>query len=376
MSLFRKERLPDVDAVGTPTTASHTVMLVDDEEGNLRVLSWMLSERYNVVVAHDGREALDLLQAMSADSAPSVLLSDLRMPRMSGIELFVHVRELFPQTIRIILSGFVDVGATIEAVNRAGIDKFVVKPCDREELLATVEHAIAAFETRRQREQHVLALEAAAARHAEELAAEHAATQQALDAAARASLRDGLTGLETRQALRDALLADIAGQARPYALMLLDVDCFAAFNERHGEAMADRLLVALARCCEQVCAPGEHVARWGADQFALRVAADNPAQAILRATRLRQAVADVDAEGLVCTCSLGVGWVEAGDPEQADDAQALAAAALQLAKRRGGDALVCLRSSAPLDRGSRRLLRQTPDLLIDRGTVLVAGDPP
>jgi len=42
MSLFKKERLPDVDAVGT--AASHTVMLVDDEEGNLRVLSWMLSE--------------------------------------------------------------------------------------------------------------------------------------------------------------------------------------------------------------------------------------------------------------------------------------------------------------------------------------------
>jgi two-component system, cell cycle response regulator len=160
MSLFKKERLPASDANRAALPALHSVLLVDDEEGNLRVLDWMLSQRYRVLLARDGREALSRLEAMHPDEAPSVVISDLRMPRMSGIELLARVRELFPATIRMIVTGYVDVGATIDAVNQAGVDKFVVKPCDSNELMATVAQAIEVFEQRQQHERQFAALQA------------------------------------------------------------------------------------------------------------------------------------------------------------------------------------------------------------------------
>jgi len=132
VSLFKKERLDAMAPRGEP---AHSVLIVDDEPGNLSVLRAMLGQRYRLLEARDGDEALALIEGLPDSLHPQVVLSDQRMPRMAGVELCERLRERLPEAIRIILTGFVDVGAIVDAINRAGIYKFIVKPYDREPAL-------------------------------------------------------------------------------------------------------------------------------------------------------------------------------------------------------------------------------------------------
>ena len=159
MSMFKRERLAQVEAKSASDQPKHTVLIVDDEDGNLRALRSVLGNDFNILEAKDGQQALELLQSLPPDQAPAVILSDQRMPRMTGVELFAHLRETLPATIRIIITGFVDVGAIVEAINRAGIYKFVVKPYDQKQLRLTVDRAIEASEERKRIEGQIQGLE-------------------------------------------------------------------------------------------------------------------------------------------------------------------------------------------------------------------------
>ena len=92
MSMFKRERLAQVEAKTASDQPKHTVLIVDDEDGNLRALRSVLGNDFNILEAKDGQAALELLQSLPADQAPAVILSDQRMPRMTGVELFAHLR--------------------------------------------------------------------------------------------------------------------------------------------------------------------------------------------------------------------------------------------------------------------------------------------
>ncbi len=115
------------------------VMFVDDEP---RVLSgieralMMTDEDWGCRFVHSGQEALAMLEDLPAD----VVVSDMRMPFMDGAELLRQVRERWPSTIRIILSGYSDADATLRMLDVA--HQFVAKPCDSTALLGTVENAM------------------------------------------------------------------------------------------------------------------------------------------------------------------------------------------------------------------------------------------
>jgi two-component system, cell cycle response regulator len=351
MSLFKKERL-SADGTGPARApARHAVMVVDDEDGNLRVMSWMLSEHYRVLEAHDGREALDLLQSLSPSELPSVIISDQRMPRMCGVELFEQVRSLYPSTIRIILTGLVDANAIIDSVNRAGVFRFVVKPCDRGSLLATIASAIEAFERVN--------------------SSPPARVEAGDEAGAGERWRDPLTGLGTRQAV------SLAAKQNAAAVLRLDIDGFGDYLRRAGEAAGDRLLVAVATILRQHCGADAQAVRWASDEF-LVCFADPDAGAAARslATRLRRAVAALSADAdLAITCSIGL-CCPSGDPGQAvDDATSIdiAGAALAMARRGGGDRVVCLTVNAcPATLAG---LGDEPLKLVDGGQLLLQCDP-
>jgi diguanylate cyclase (GGDEF)-like protein len=308
MSLFKKERLSADESDSARVSPRHCVMVVDDEEGNLRVMSWMLSEHYRVVEAQDGRAALELLQAMAPAELPSVIISDQRMPRMCGVELFEHVRRLYPATMRIILTGLVDPNAIIDSVNRAGVFRFVVKPCDRGELLATVACAIDAFE-RLQGEDR---------------------------------WRDPLTGLPTRQALTQGPRHGAA------AVLRVDIDGFGDYNRRVGEVAGDRLLADVAGALLQHGGQRLEVVRWASDEFLLRLPPPADRAGVLAlASALQAAIAAVPTgDGSAMTCSIGVCCPGGG----AGSADALliriAGEALALARRDGGGRVVCLDADA------------------------------
>ncbi|WP_228217805.1 EAL domain-containing protein [Aromatoleum toluclasticum] len=124
-----------------------TLLLVDDEPNVINALSRVFRRaRVRVLATTDPREAFELL----ARHPVGVVVSDQRMPSMSGTEFLRRVKALHPDTVRIVLSGYTELGAVIEAVNHGAIYKFLTKPWEDEALRAIVDEAFGLFELAQQ----------------------------------------------------------------------------------------------------------------------------------------------------------------------------------------------------------------------------------
>jgi len=115
-----------------------SLLLVDDEPSVSTSLSRLLrKENYQVFTADSGAQALKILQ----ENTIKVIVSDQRMPKMTGSELFAQVKEKYPDTIRIILSGYTDFDSVSDAINKGAIYKFLEKPWNNEVLRAEIRQA-------------------------------------------------------------------------------------------------------------------------------------------------------------------------------------------------------------------------------------------
>lgn len=112
------------------------VLVVDDDANLLDSMRRQFSANFEVVLANSGQHALELM----ASSEPfSVLVSDLKMPGMDGIQLLSQASKLFPDTVRILLTGYADVQNAMDAVNQGFIFRLLTKPC----LPEALDHALA-----------------------------------------------------------------------------------------------------------------------------------------------------------------------------------------------------------------------------------------
>jgi response regulator RpfG family c-di-GMP phosphodiesterase len=117
----------------------HPILIVDDEESVLKVLEdTLLREGYKVVTSPHAAHATTLLQQQHF----STVISDQRMPMITGLEFLARVKEAQPDATRVLITGVPDLTTMIEAINKGEIYRFVVKPWLREELLATVKNAV------------------------------------------------------------------------------------------------------------------------------------------------------------------------------------------------------------------------------------------
>jgi response regulator RpfG family c-di-GMP phosphodiesterase len=124
----------------TASPGQRTLLLVDDEEAILSSLKRLFRrDGYQIFTATSGAQGLELL----ARHPVGVILSDQRMPGMTGIEFMREARRLYPHTVRMTLSGYTDLQSIIEAVNEGALYKFLTKPWD-DDLLRT--HVAQAFE--------------------------------------------------------------------------------------------------------------------------------------------------------------------------------------------------------------------------------------
>jgi CheY-like chemotaxis protein len=140
--------LPHVFQTGDGSP-SRTLLLLDDEENVLRALVRLLRrDGYRILTASSVNEAFDLL----ARNDVQVIVSDQRMPDMSGIEFLSRVREMYPNTVRLALSGYTDVGTISEAINQGAVYRFLLKPWDDAELRGHLRAAFRLAEQRRHRE--------------------------------------------------------------------------------------------------------------------------------------------------------------------------------------------------------------------------------
>jgi len=127
---------------------THKLLIVDDETPNLRLLERLFSKDFQCLTASSGIEAIRLLEQHDV----AILISDQRMPGMTGIELLKRTAPLRPHMVRILLTGYTDVEALVEAINSGLVYMYITKPWDNEDLKLRVNRACEHYQNNKRRQ--------------------------------------------------------------------------------------------------------------------------------------------------------------------------------------------------------------------------------
>lgn len=120
----------------------HSILFVDDEENNLTVFRTAFRRFYNIFTAISAKDGLEIMRKNEIH----LLITDQRMPEMTGIEFLEKVIPEFPLVIRMVLTGFSDVEAIIQAINKGRVYKYITKPWNTDELKLTMDKALEAYD--------------------------------------------------------------------------------------------------------------------------------------------------------------------------------------------------------------------------------------
>jgi class 3 adenylate cyclase len=220
-------------------TDEATVLVVDDEPRVLDSLEALLAMEYRVVRAERADRALEIL----GQDDIALVLSDQRMPGMTGTELLARSLEVSPETVRVLLTAFTDADALMASINAANIYHFILKPWDPAELAHTVRRGV---------ERHRLARERAALlrdlteknRDLETTLADLRAAQERLlrEAAVRAQLQRYVSPRLVDLALENPTLLELAGDWREATVLFADIRGFTRLVERTPAPTVIRLL--------------------------------------------------------------------------------------------------------------------------------------
>jgi len=118
------------------------ILFVDDDKNFLSGIQRSLFRRFNICVAPSPAEGLAIL----AQESFSVVVSDMKMPEMTGIEFLTQIKELYPDTVRVLYTGYADQQTAIEAVNQGEIFRFLTKPCSLEQLIRVIQDAVRQYQ--------------------------------------------------------------------------------------------------------------------------------------------------------------------------------------------------------------------------------------
>lgn len=121
---------------------SGPILYVDDEEHNLTVFEAAFEDDYEVLTASSAREAIGILREREI----RLIISDQRMPEMTGVQLFEAILRDYPDVVRMILTGYTDIDAIIRAVNAGRIYRYITKPWDEKELKVIMDRALESYD--------------------------------------------------------------------------------------------------------------------------------------------------------------------------------------------------------------------------------------
>lgn len=215
-----------------------TLLIVDDEENIVSSLKRLLRrDGYHIVTANSGPQGLQCLAQFDVD----VIISDQRMPGMTGVEFLRRTKELYPDTIRMVLSGYTELQSITDAINEGAIYKFLTKPWDDERVRAHIQEAFRqkemADENRR--------LDRQVQEANQELAEVNRRLSQAL-----ASQRDRIFREETSLTVAREMLENI-----PASIIGLDADGMIAFMNADAEILFEGTSVLLGMHIDDVQLP-------------------------------------------------------------------------------------------------------------------------
>jgi DNA-binding NtrC family response regulator len=120
----------------------HTILAVDDEPSNLRMLVRLLHRQFKLLTATNGQEALQIVNREDL----SLIITDQRMPGMLGTELLRHCRKINPNMISLMVTANNDIDTFLEAIRQSGASRVINKPWDPDEMLTAVKDALAKYE--------------------------------------------------------------------------------------------------------------------------------------------------------------------------------------------------------------------------------------
>lgn len=351
---------PDPESNGS---LKPTLIIVDDEFENCELIERVLGRDFRTLKAEDGAEGLQLLSTHPV----SVIIADMRMPRMNGAQFLKEAARIQPLARRLILTAYADADSIVNAINEGQIHHFVQKPFNAAGLRSVVmqlrkgydlevENARLVDELKEtnlklreketwlsgsldQRERELFSA-------VEELRLKNAALEQL-------ALRDGLTGLYNHRSFQERLREELARAQRlgsSVSLLLCDVDHFKRLNDTLGHPAGDAVLKRVAQILagEESLGPASRksdvVARYGGEEFAIILPDTSKDGASVRAERLRQAFPNAHLDELAPTAEqLSVSFGVAGYPEDASTAEDLVACAdmaLLRAKQEGRNRVI------------------------------------
>ena len=295
--------MPD-SASGTPAPAPEQqlkVLIVDDEDSILRALQRELrGQPYSVTACNDPHAALESVQREKF----ALIVTDNRMPGMTGIELLKEVKRVSPDTSRIILTGYTDLESAVRAINEGEINSFVSKPWEREQLIEHIAQGVEKFQLRIEKQ----AL-------AEELAEKNRLLAESNEELKNLASRDQMTGLYNHAEFQRSLERQIKlfrRDKQPFCLVMGDIDNFKRVNDTHGHPAGDAVIKTIAQIL--LTALREEVDtsfRYGGEEFAIimRNTTEEPGHRVMSRLIARVAQTSVPIAGgeLTVTMSLGVG---------------------------------------------------------------------
>jgi diguanylate cyclase (GGDEF)-like protein len=291
------------------------ILLVDDDPLILELLDISVqSFGFECMTAGNGREAIEIMAKQSF----ALVITDMMMPEVTGMELLAHIKKYYPQTSVVIVTGYTEIFSYVDVV-RAGASDFILKPFNSDELEAKINRIL--------REKKML------------------------DRLEYLSNCDPLTGLFNRRYLDNKIKEEVhraERQGYPIFLVLVDVDNFKSYNDAYGHQQGDQLLVKVAdvlRNCTRVDV--DLVFRLGGDEFAIITPLISHEQVALVGERI---VATFTEQAFGRTgLSLGIAEFVRSAAKLEDDVAALfqrADQALYQAKNQGRNQLVFSDGSA------------------------------
>jgi diguanylate cyclase (GGDEF)-like protein len=292
------------------TQAPQRILVVDDDEQARHVLVELVATLgYETGAAANGREAIAMVRREHYD----LVLTDLVMPSMDGLELVREIKAIRPDVPVLVITGHGSVRSAVETV-RAGAFDYIEKPASLETIQMRVQKAF-----------------------------EYAALIMSSAEYKRRAMTDALTGLHNFGYFQEQIRRELEA-ARRYdhavSLLMMDMDHFKAYNDAHGHTTGNRLLMQLGALLKSHVRKADIACRFGGEEFAIILPHTGKKEAYLLCDRLRATIeatvfdgAEVLPSGKI-TVSSGV----ATFPEDADDAEVLiekADKALYTAKRNG-----------------------------------------
>ena len=272
MAIFDLKRIKE-KSVESESTKSHCILLVDDDPENLRAFTSFLKKEYQVVTALDGLEALDIIEKSPPDFF-QLIISDQRMPRLTGVEFLERTRHIIPRAKRIILSGYTDADAIIASVNRAKIHEFLLKPVEGNKLMLTVKRALESYELEVANMNLVDDLTRLNGELEEKVKERTRELEAAMAKLEDMATTDQLTGAFNRRKFDEIIEREVEGLRRyeqPLGLIIFDLDHFKRVNDQFGHVAGDEVLKELVNLLKINIRPTDCMIRWGGEEFLILV---------------------------------------------------------------------------------------------------------